>query len=253
VDEGFGAASGTTSFGSVNCPAGTVVIGGGDEVIGNSSGAVLVNASVPDGDGGWEVYMENVSGVETDFGVNADCAAEPKNYVIESSNPVSVPPGAHSANVNVSCPAGLAVLGGGGMNEDLNDMYLSSSYPIASTKGTTTTYKWRTDANNVSSETSESVAVAICAKPLSGYTIEVSAPVDVPPSAEDEAIAGCPSGTQGETFVMGGGTRTSTKSTAIAMSTGFPYIRKHSTSWDVIPDNGSSSDISVKSYAVCAL
>src|SRR5689334_23076887 len=69
----------------VNCPARTVVLGGG---ISTSSASVLTNmgSSFPLGPTGWVGVVNNTSGAAVSFKVYAVCAASPRSYAIVQGN-----------------------------------------------------------------------------------------------------------------------------------------------------------------------
>src|SRR6266702_3015292 len=71
---------GFDSGGSVACPAGTVVWGGGVAFSGGSNPTLTVNTSQPAGSGGWEARVNNTGITTVQFLVDAICANRPTGY-----------------------------------------------------------------------------------------------------------------------------------------------------------------------------
>jgi hypothetical protein len=65
--------AGTQRVGSVSCPAGKKVLGGG--VIGSGGTTHSVNTSYPSSESTWRAYMNNTSGGDETFRVYAICGA----------------------------------------------------------------------------------------------------------------------------------------------------------------------------------
>ena len=158
VTNNFSARNGSQSFGTADCPAGTVVWGGGAE-IGTASLDANIGTSVPNGSGEWAVFVNNVSGADTDFNVYAICADQPSGYVIES-NKVDDPAGRQSG-AKASCPKRTVVLGGGGVSSSpYPSVNLNSSWPtVVKHIGS-----WNVDMNNASSLDASVGAYVVCGR-----------------------------------------------------------------------------------------
>src|SRR4051794_17027232 len=76
-------ASGTQQRGTVDCPRGTVPLGGGATVFSTSMRATI-NSSFPFGRG-WAADVNNASGETTAFDVRVVCATRPTGYAVVTS------------------------------------------------------------------------------------------------------------------------------------------------------------------------
>jgi hypothetical protein len=72
IDTLYTVAPGTYTYGEVECPAGTNVLGGGERNMSNS-GAVLLTDSFPTYANEWIAYVRNDGPVDADFYVYATC------------------------------------------------------------------------------------------------------------------------------------------------------------------------------------
>jgi hypothetical protein len=101
--------AGTQARGTINCPSGTVVLGGG--AFSNSVATnVNLNSSYPDGSTEWSVDMNNASTGDASFVVYAVCAQQPKKYSIVEGTSVDNPSG-DQTSATASCPAKTEILG----------------------------------------------------------------------------------------------------------------------------------------------
>src|SRR5262249_25198768 len=130
--------------GTVSCPAGTVVLGGGakDTGIGVTIFTDSLAASHPLSDGsGASAEMDNLSLYQSSFVVHAVCANRPKGYALVHAS-TSVPAGSQKG-AGAACPTGTKVLGGGGTVAQAGSAWnsINSTYPFS-------IRKWDVDANN---------------------------------------------------------------------------------------------------------
>lgn len=102
---------------SVSCPAGTVVLGGGAQVVGAGSSDFRTDLleSAPEGLSGtatsWTVALLNDGGQQRTVGFRAVCAQAPAGYQVTSAQH-TVPDGGHYGQT-VACPDGTVAAGGG--------------------------------------------------------------------------------------------------------------------------------------------
>ena len=115
------------SGGSVACPAGTVVWGGG--VVFHAVGFSLnVNTSQPAGSTGWEARVNNSGTATVQFQVDAICANKPVGYQLVVKT-VDNPPNVQS-HASVACPSPKVLLGGGTLSSaDQVTAFLTSAWP----------------------------------------------------------------------------------------------------------------------------
>jgi hypothetical protein len=247
----FSAPSKADVGGSVSCPSGTVVLGGGVY----SEGAPI-NTSSPLGGTSttaWQAYVNNIFNGAVSVTVYAVCGAAPNGYALVSSAPIDNPAGNQTTHVVVSCPSGTKVLGGGGALEssDIN-VNLSSSLPVKVKVDQVTHYEWRIDANNAGTGDNHAVSYAICGKKVSGYTLLKGGPASFPGGSISGPFVACPVVTGQQTLPMGGGVHSSSSSTIVALAGTFPYTTGGYPGWD----NGYQSynvPTTLTPYVVCAL
>jgi hypothetical protein len=184
----FTAPSGAQTIGSVSCPTGTVVWGGGGLIEGSDL-RLNLNSSLPNLDGGgWTVDVNNTADSFGLFFVEAVCARAPRKYQILESADVTVGAGSQ-ANASQSCPAGTVVLGGGSLSDSGSPaVNINSTLPIASING------WQAEQNDDASFDTTFHAFAICGKAPTGYAILGGPIVLNPPLSQTNAVAACPTG-----------------------------------------------------------
>jgi hypothetical protein len=144
------------------CPRHTEVTGGGI-LLSSTDLGTNVNATFPDGansnDDGWTGLANNDSAAAETFDVYAVCGkinVTKKHYSVQVSSDVDNPSGAETF-VDVACPAGIPVLGGG---------VLASSFDLTVDVNTTVpdgTSAWEAYVNNGSPDDDTVSAYAICA------------------------------------------------------------------------------------------
>jgi hypothetical protein len=152
VGETAAVASGDVLRRIVACPAGTVALGGGAQVVGSGTGDFRTNLleSAPDVVSGsattWAVAVRNNGGQERSMGFRAVCAEAPSGYEVIGSQ-VTVDGDEHAGQA-ANCPAGTLVVGGGvGPTSGLAVFFypaLRESYPfgIDASRWVAHTYNW---------------------------------------------------------------------------------------------------------------
>jgi hypothetical protein len=117
VGESAAVPSGDVLRRTVTCPPGTVVLGGGAQVVGAGTGDFRTNLleSAPGVVSGsattWAVAVRNNGGQERTMGFRAVCAEAPSGYEVIGSQ-VTVDGDEYTAQAT-NCPAGTMVVGGG--------------------------------------------------------------------------------------------------------------------------------------------
>ena len=231
----FTSATDVQTRGSVACPAGTVVFGGG-VFVSSSNINININSSFPAGNG-WVADVDNVSGGSVGFTVHAVCATQPKKYTIVAS-PLFTSPAESQAIGTVACPARTVVLGGGS---------LSSSGSVAVNINSTLPEGngWRVDQNTNTNFGTGFTVFAICGKKPRGYTVSSSAPVANPAGNQTRAAVNCPAGQ----VPLSGGGRSNSSSPAVDLNTSAPLP----SGWEVFEDNTSGfGDAAITALVICA-
>ncbi len=232
---------------AVDCPAGTVVWGGG---VVNSSSNLGVNV--------WESLPENPSvsdpgiwywlggandqpDVLDPLAADAACADQPEKYSIQYSPIVSIPPLTHGT-ATATCPKGTVALGGGGMG-GYQPVTLGDSFPTKAGKLSA----WTVSVNNSLTEASGMAeAAVVCGKKPKGYAVVLGVTVDNPPGTESNATASCPTGSS----VVGGGNTSSSTNIDVNVNTTIP---DNADEWTVYENNASTDDDApLTAFAICA-
>jgi hypothetical protein len=248
----FTSPSGSQVGGSVFCPTGTHVMGGGVFISGSDL-SDNVNTSEPNGTTAWTGFVNNSSGFSTSFTVSAECAKAPKGYHIVASTATDNPAGSQTTNILAECPVGDRVLGGGGRLSSFDpNVAINSSLPEKIKVGTVQRYFWRVDANNASASDDTATAFAVCGKKISGYHLVTGTSVTNAAFTETPAGVGCPVVNSLQTLAMGGGVFSSSGSTLTSINSTAPSSSS-GTGWQDFENNGSSSSSSITPYVVCAL
>jgi hypothetical protein len=239
VGTDYDAPSGMTTGGSAVCPAGTVVWGGGASITGTNSLLGDINTSTPFGSGAWVADVNNTSGADLTFDVEAICANQPAKYAIESATADN--PAGTQKYAQASCPKGTVVLGGGGISssQDLA-VDMNSSFPSVSKKHIGS---WVTNMNNGSGADANVEAAVICAKKPKSYKMVVTPSIVNPAGDQTSTSANCAAG-----MPIGGGPVADGAESGVAMGTTVAY----GTSWVVFENNTSLSPDSLSVYVLCA-
>jgi hypothetical protein len=120
--------AGSQVTGTVGCPTGYKVVGGGATITGSSLSRNL-NSSYPVSSTTWAVSVNNSSGTNATFRVYANCVKKVRGYVIAVGTGVDNPAGTN-AEALVTCPTGKFPLGGGGLSSSTSTaVSLNTSYP----------------------------------------------------------------------------------------------------------------------------
>lgn len=243
VDSGtLASLDGWQNYGLAECPAGTVVWGGG---VFNASTSVLasVNSSWPYNRRGWQAWVSNASGADTTFHVFAVCAPQPAGYRIVRET-FHNPSALHSSG-SVFCPPAAVPLGGGAFSYSV-DVYvnINSTYPINSPTKT----GWNTDVNNASHDDTTFVAYAVCAtRPgPTGYEIVLGRDYANPSATQDAAFAICPDGK----IPAGAGVQSSSQELRVNVNSVYPGIQSSAFGGAWV-NNASGLDQLAKTYVVC--
>jgi len=172
--------------------------------------------------------------------VDGAAALKPAGYSIASAT-YSLPNGLQTPG-SVTCPVKkgsqtVPLSGGALIQTDSLDASINSSYPTA--------HGWSVDANNTSGAASQFTVYAVCAKKLKGYVQQVLAAEPNPAGFQSGTTAGCPNGD----LLTGGGERSSSSSTLVNLNSSWP---ESEITWGITVDNLSSSDATLRPFAVCA-
>jgi len=114
-------AAGSFARGAANCPAGTVVLGGGAQVAGGGVGDfnTRLQESGPGTIGGttnaWLASVRNEDGVSHTLRIFAVCASPPLGYEVVTGAVTPLAAGGAFSRDAVPCPAGKVILGGGAL------------------------------------------------------------------------------------------------------------------------------------------
>jgi hypothetical protein len=142
---------------TIGCPAGTVSLSGGANVDTTEPYQAL-DASAPYGKHGWRVYMSSAGADGTDGGMRVVCAKKPLGWAQIASSYV-VNPAETATSVQVSCPSGTKVLGGGPFNTSAEpEVTIGVSSSLSSLKG------WSSTEDNASSYSESVDEWAVCAE-----------------------------------------------------------------------------------------
>jgi hypothetical protein len=146
---------GTGTYGQAvaNCPAGSVVTGGG---FASSADNLWVYNSSMSGNG-WQVYARNLSGSSQPVNVYAICLSGSSATSTSISTNSSVPGGTYGS-AEAACPSGKLLTGGGYALSDNLSVYNSSMDVSDSTK-------WNVYANNSGGSYALMNVYAVCLTP----------------------------------------------------------------------------------------
>jgi hypothetical protein len=148
--------AGDQDSGTVSCPAGDVVLGGGASNTGGISFGMA--SSYPSSRTSWTAAVSNFSGRDGEFAPVAVCALAYPGYTIVSTS-ASDPAGVQKGIIQ-DCPSPAVVLGGG--NESSNtanlriEMKTTQPFPVSGTS-------WKSGENNDTSAGTTLTSYAVCA------------------------------------------------------------------------------------------
>ncbi|MGW7177211.1 hypothetical protein [Streptomyces xanthophaeus] len=198
---------------TVYCPDGKYAIGGGGEATAPSDGydAVGLVGSFPQiypgetKSEGWVANAHNFYGEPITVTAWAVCATMPQGYEVVQTPALQVP---SDQPVTVSCPAGKAVLGGGGEIQG-DGSSLTGSFPKATAPGQPT--HWVVAGHNRSNSSVGVVGYAMCADPIADVTWTTYKATKPNPSG---GFLTCPTGR----YVSGGGASSSGQDRVLSAS-----------------------------------
>jgi hypothetical protein len=231
------ARAGVQTRGTVLCPAGTVVWGGG-VILDASHAGMTINSSFPMSTGsGWIALVNNAAGGDREFFVQAVCAQAPRMYRVLEGAPITVAPGTQASGFE-SCTGRTTMLGGGSLSSSSSvAVFVNSTFPG-------TGNGWVARENDTTSVASTFRVFAICGKAPLGYTIASGPVVAVPPFTEVAASVVCPSGHP----LSGGAT-----SPSDAVGTALTRTEEGQRGWSVLEDNAAlDQNVTVFAIVICA-
>jgi hypothetical protein len=189
--------SGEQAEGSVSCPAGEVVLGGG-AYVDSSSLQANINSSWPESATTWGAAVNDASNSGATFSVEVVCGDQPAHYSIVESAGVDNPAGSDTG-AYAYCPKNVPILGGGTFASSLDtSVNMASSFPeqlLYPTK-----YLWQGDVNNGSSADDTVNAYAVCGK-FVGYSYQTGQEGASPAGQQSDISWACPEGS----MITGGG------------------------------------------------
>jgi hypothetical protein len=232
------APSGTQTAGTVSCPAGTVVLGGGALVAASSPATTLASSYPMSNGGGWVAAVNNTSGTAQSFTVQAVCAKRPRHYAVLASGPLSVHAGSAAAAA-LPCPDAQRPFGGGAQSGSSSvAVGLQDTFPQREFNA------WEVDVNNNTSADQSFRVFVICARPPRTYNVAMGTITPLPPGSQRQVTATCPTGRP-----LGGGALTTTSSPAVALESSAVTPN----GWSASEDNtGLFPGVIVVAFVVCA-
>jgi len=240
VSAAFSAPSGTQTPGSVTCPTGTVVLGGGVAIAGDQLTAD-VGGSYPDSETQWEGLVNNVASASVTFTVSAECADQSGDYSLVNTSPASVH--AHgTGSVEATCPAGAYAVGGGGYSSGVS-VNLDGIIPLGPVSDL---YAWALNANNVGNAAGTIVGVVVCGQ-VTRYHLATVHETGILPDAQSSQIVKCP----GSSVALDGGAATFKRNVHTGLAVSAPGAGAAPQEWQAVENNNSGSDELTEAYAIC--
>lgn len=235
------------------CPSGTVVLGGGAQVVGAGAAdfGTVVRESAPGGNtlgSLWLVAVSNTSSTSRTLGVFAVCGDAPAGYQVVQDD-VSLPAGGF-VSADAPCPGALDALAGGAAvvgdgSSDFDTVLQGDG------SGLNTGYSvWAVSESNHSASNYTLGVYTICSQAPTGYAY-VQNNVSLPAGGFVRASADCPSGTA----VLGGG------ASVIGVGAGdhetevqesAPGKGSAGSLWLAAVSNHSNTDQTLGIFAICA-
>jgi hypothetical protein len=230
------APNGDQTRGTVDCPTGTVPLGGG-VLISSSDLHANVNSSFPNGNS-WFADVNNASGAATTFRVFVICAKAPRLYQVVQTADVSGPAGSQAQAI-ATCPTGTVPYGGGAISRTGDaKVNMNSTFPTGN--------GWRTDMNNASTFAENFASFAICGKKLKGYTVVQGSNSDVPAHL---SVGSTPAVCPGASLPLGGGVVAFSSDVHANINATFP---SSSDAWNSFLNNDSAFTFAQSARVVCA-
>jgi hypothetical protein len=218
------------------CPAGTVVVGGGF----SASPEMVVSAQYPQITG-WQANVRNTSGSSKVARVYAVCLHNAPSASIEIVDESTVMPKNGHKEVHAKCPAGSVVTGGGWMTTGADVRFTQSSKTGAA---------WNIGAYNDSPNNCMLYAYAVCLSGTGGKTSQSETLVEVSHfEGPKQAAVTCPQGT----IMTGGGYHDHTGREILVYINSGPWGTAPDAEWRVyaVNDVAISSGPDLTVYAVC--
>jgi hypothetical protein len=225
--------AGAQSHGSVDCPAGTVPLGGG--VGAAVFTGLTVNSTYPTATG-WAADVNNPDAASSFFDVTVTCAQRPRGYEIFTT-PSSVVPAGRQASAIAVCPGRTKPLGGGVFSSSgLLSVNLADSYPLRG--------QWNVAENNASTFDTQITAYAVCGK-VRGYDLVRGQLSTLNPGITLGGVSCQAPDTQ---VAIGGGVFTNSTDPRVTVAGTF----WESNSWATDLRNGDVSGVLFQPFVVCA-
>jgi hypothetical protein len=230
------------AYSSVTCPATSAGVQrkplDGGVTIDSHSPLVSVADSYPGGTQ-WYGEVANRTGKPVTYEVWATCAVPTSGYTqVYSQN---VPFGVKGAvtPVNVTCPKGTVVTGGGGMTSlTTNFVNEVDSYPSGNT--------WVVDYRDEATLPVYLYAGAVCSSPLAGYVADYGPQLRAAPGGVVTATATCPVGPD---VALGGGDGVSTLYSNVLLNSSAP--ESSGLGWSNYEENQTTVGIGVTPWVIC--
>ena len=234
------------------CSPGSVVLGGGADVVDGSAnfGTELQESAPGTSSWGslWLVAVSNHSSSSHDIDINAICGTAPSGYTV-AEHTVSLPAGGFVRQA-ATCPAGTVVLGGGaavvGAGSANFGTELQESAPGTNSSGSI----WLVAVSNHSSTSYNLRIFAVCATAPSGYTVAEHT-VSLPAGGFVRQDVTCPAGT----VVLSGGAQVVGHGSAnfgTELQESNLDFSKTASLWVAAVSNHSSASYNLGMFAVCA-
>jgi hypothetical protein len=229
----------TDSSGTVQCPAGSVVYGGG---VYSDSASTLTNVggSYPFAEDTWFVDVNNGSPTDTSFQVYAICGKRMATWSLADGGTGVVLPG-RQVTFSAFCPREIKVLGNGGIGG--RDVDLASSYPVKSGIVTRRNFGWAATFNYGGTEEAAAVTPEVVCGKVRGYTIVKGDRVHLAPGTQGDAGVSCPAGK----VPLSGSVAINSTDITTNINTSFPTAD----GWDTFVNNFSGPPTTITPYVVC--
>ena len=218
--------AGSTGSAAVNCPEGSLVVGGG--FAGTSD--LLIYSAFKDGNG-WRAYAENNSASGKTLNAYAICLYNSSGTTSQQYTQVSVPAGNIGHSV-ANCPAG-SVVTGGGFASSPGDLWVYNSSQAGNS--------WQVYARNTSGSSQLLNAYAMCLSGTAATTTQVGTNLSIAAGASDGKPIACPSG-----LVTGGGFALSEDMVLYNSS-----MLGNMSGWQGFANNTSGGSALMNIYATC--
>jgi hypothetical protein len=221
---------------TAECPAGTVVVGGGF----SASPEVVVSSQYPQITG-WQANVRNTSGSSKVVRVYAVCLHNAPGASIEIVDESTVMPKNGHKEVHAKCPAGSVVTGGG---------WRATGGDVRFTSSSKTGAAWNIGAYNDSPNNCMLYAYAVCLSGTGGKTSQSETLVEVSHfEGPKQAAVTCPQGT----IMTGGGYHDHTGREILVYINSGPWGTAPDAEWRVyaVNDVAISSGPDLNVYAVC--